>query len=55
MKARELQVGDKLEAADGQIETIRHIGKGMTRGHVCLDYKSGRWSEVFPEDDVDII
>lgn len=54
MKCRELKVGDRLEADDGKIETICHIGNGMCRGHICLDYKSGRWSEVHPEDDVEL-
>ena len=38
MYARELQVGDKIMADDGGIETIRHIGKGMINGHISLDY-----------------
>ena len=54
MKAKELRVGDRLEADDGEIEVIRHIGNGMLRGHISLDYKSGRWSEVRPNDDVEI-
>ncbi len=54
MYARELQVGDKVMLEDGVIEKIRHIGKGMTRGHISLDYKSGRWTEVRPDDEVEI-
>lgn len=54
MKAIELMVGDKVMAQDEVIETIRHIGKGMTKGHISLDYKSGRWTEVHPNDEVEI-
>ena len=54
MYARELRVGDKIMLEDEVIETIRHIGKGMIRGHISLDYKSGRWTEVHPDDRVEI-
>ncbi len=54
MKARELKVGDRLMAEDGVVETIRQIGKGMIRRFLNLTYKSGRWSELHPEDEVDV-
>jgi hypothetical protein len=54
MHVKELQVGDKVMTEDGKIEMIRHIGKGMIRGLICLDYKSGRWSEVHPDDKIEI-
>ena len=53
MYARELKVGDRVMLMDGAVETIRRIGKGMIRGHISLDYKSGRWTEVCPDDEVE--
>ena len=54
MYVYELKVGDRVMAEDGAIETIRHISSGMIRGHLNVTFRSGRWSELYRDDEIEI-
>ena len=53
-KASDLKVGDKVLTKHGHIETIKKIGKGWTPTRIWLDYKSGEWSTVDKNDEIEL-